>query len=184
MKIIIMGCGRVGATLAEMMIIDHHDVTVIDASLSAFARLPAGFKGTKLQGDGTDDDILRRAGAEGADCFIAVTNGDNRNILAAQIAKHTFHVPRVICRIYDPIRQEVYRTLNLESICPTIVGAQLIREALLHPELSMASATLSIAEGRSVPAHPPLSSDVTPGEGRGGMTPNGTYKSGNGAGKR
>src|SRR5262245_48152709 len=143
MKIIIMGCGRVGSTLAGMMAADHHEVTVIDSSASAFARLPAGFNGTKLLGDGTDDDILSRAGIQKADCFIAVTNGDNRNILAAQIAKHTFQVPRVICRIYDPIRQEVYQTLGLESICPTIIGAQLIHDALLHPELSLTSAALA-----------------------------------------
>jgi Trk K+ transport system NAD-binding subunit len=95
--------------------------------------------------------VLRRAGIEKMECFIAVTNGDNRNILAAQIAKNTFHVPRVICRIYDPKRQETYAELGLDSICPTVVSAQLIRNALLDPDKALISAAQSLAEGRSVP---------------------------------
>lgn len=154
MNIIIMGCGRVGAALANMLVAERHDVTVIDQSSQAFMRLGKEFVGTKLVGNGLDEDVLRRAGIEHADSFIAVTNGDNRNIMAAQIAKHTFHVPRVICRIYDPIRQQVYQDLGLESISPTTISAQLIHEAVLHPERSQTSAALSIAEGRSVPTKP------------------------------
>jgi trk/ktr system potassium uptake protein len=156
MKIIIMGCGRVGATLASLMIGEKFDVTIIDTNPSAFTRLAPDFRGTKIAGDGTDEDVLRRAGIEQAQCFAAVTNGDNRNIMAAQIAKHIFHVPRVICRIYDPIRQEVYHSLGLDSICPTVVGAQMIHDALIYPERGMASPELSLAEGRAVPTKPIL----------------------------
>lgn len=150
-KVIIMGCGRVGATLANMMADDKWDVTVVDQNSTAFTRLGQRFVGTKIVGDGLDGDVLRRAGIDEADCFIAVTNGDNRNIMAVQIAKHTFRVPRVICRIYDPIRQQVYQGLGLESICPTVIGAKLIHDAILLPDRTQVSAALSIAEGRSVP---------------------------------
>ncbi len=154
MRIIIMGCGRVGAALAGMFATQRHEVTVIDQSQQAFTRLSKEFPGGKLLGNGLDEDVLKRAGIERADCFVAVTNGDNRNIMAAQIAKHNFHVPRVICRIYDPIRQQVYAELGLESVCPTTIGAQLIHDAVLHPERSTVSAALSIAEGHSVPTRP------------------------------
>jgi trk system potassium uptake protein TrkA len=173
MRIIIMGCGRVGAALANMLVAEQHEVTVVDQSTQAFARLGSSFAGKKLPGNGLDEDVLRRAGIERADCFIAVTNGDNRNIMAAQVAKHSFRVPRVICRIYDPIRQQVYSDLGLESICPTTIGAELIHDAVLHPERSLISAALSIAEGRSVPTRPlphdaPPTSPPTPSPTRGG----------------
>jgi trk system potassium uptake protein TrkA len=151
MRILIMGCGRVGATLANMMANEGHDVTIMDISSAPFARLGRDFPGGNVIGDGTDEAVLKRAGIEEMDCFVAVTNGDNRNILAAQIAKHIFHVPRVICRIYDPKRQETYTELGLDSICPTIVGAQLIRNALLDPEKGVKSPAQALAEGRSVP---------------------------------
>jgi trk system potassium uptake protein TrkA len=134
-----------------MMANEGHDVTIMDISSASFARLGRDFPGANVIGDGTDEAVLRRAGIEQTECFVAVTNGDNRNILAAQIAKNTFHVPRVICRIYDPKRQETYAELGLESICPTVVSAQLIRNALLDPDKALISAAQSLAEGRSVP---------------------------------
>jgi trk system potassium uptake protein TrkA len=170
MKIVIMGCGRVGAMLAGMMVSEKLDVTVIDSSNAAFARLGANFRGCKIVGDGTDADVLRRAGIEEADYFAAVTNGDNRNIMAAQIAQHIFHVPRVVCRIYDPIRQETYQSLGLQSICPTIIGANLLHDALLHPEDSTTSAALAIAEGRSVPTTPIVETPVDTGAPKGART--------------
>jgi trk system potassium uptake protein TrkA len=151
MRILIMGCGRVGATLANTMANEGHDVTIMDISSASFARLGRDFPGANVIGDGTDEAVLRRAGIEETDCFVAVTNGDNRNILAAQIAKNIFQVPRVICRIYDPKRQETYTELGLDSICPTVVSAQLIRNALLYPDKATTSAAQSLAEGRSVP---------------------------------
>ncbi|MCX8125706.1 MAG: NAD-binding protein [Dehalococcoidia bacterium] len=107
-----------------------HRVTVIDVSASSFARLPESFSGTALLGDGTDEEVLRRAGIEQADAFVAVTQFDNRNIMAAQIAKYIFQVPRVICRIYDPLRKDVYEALGLEAISPTTVFAELIKDQL------------------------------------------------------
>lgn len=130
MKIIIMGCGRVGAKLAELLDGDGHQVTVVDNDASSFRRLPADFGGTALFGNGIDEVVLRRAGIEGADVFLALTQGDNRNVMAAQIAKHIFNVPRVICRIYDPLRQELYESLGLESFSPTTIFAQLVREKI------------------------------------------------------
>jgi trk/ktr system potassium uptake protein len=142
MKIVIVGCGRVGALLASLMTKDHHEVTIIDQNSEAFERLGQEFKGRikTVVGDGIDEDVLRRAGLDEADAFASVTNGDNRNIMAAQIAKYRFHVPRVICRIYDPIRTETYRGLGLDSISPTVVGAKLLRDELLKsPDAKQAS---------------------------------------------
>ncbi len=132
MKVVIMGCGRVGAQLAALLDIEGHEVTVLDVNSGSFRRLIPTFKGTALLGDGTDEDSLRKAGIEEADAFIAVTQGDNRNIMAAQIAKHIFNVPKVICRIYDPLREELYQTLGLDAVSPTTVLAQLLREKLVE----------------------------------------------------
>ena len=125
-----VGCGRVGAQLATMLSKDGHDVTIMDINPGAFNRLPEEFRGRRVVGNGIDQDALRRAGIEGADAFVAVTQGDNRNIMSAQIAKHLFKVPRVVCRIYDPIREEIYHTLGLRTISPTSVGAELFRQAV------------------------------------------------------
>lgn len=130
MKVVIMGCGRMGARLAGLLDADGHQVTILDVNSYSFRRLPADFKGTALVGNGTDEEALRRAGIEEADAFVAVTEGDNRNVMAAQTAKHIFHVPRVICRIYDPLRQELYNTLGLEAFSPTITFAQMLKEKL------------------------------------------------------
>ena len=118
MNIVILGCGRVGTTFARLMYKDGHTVTVIDEQSEAFRRLGTRFKGTRIVGNGIDEDVLRRAGIENADVFVAATQGDNRNIMAAQIAQHTFGVPRVIARIYDPIRADRYRQLGIITLCP------------------------------------------------------------------
>jgi len=130
-----MGCGRVGAQLAGMLSREGHDVTVMDVDQSAFRRLAPDFRGRELLGNGIDQDHLRMAGIEEADAFVAVTQGDNRNVMAAQIAKHIFKVARVVCRIYDPKREELYHTLGLETISPTILGAQALKEALERGEV-------------------------------------------------
>ena len=130
MKIVIMGCGRVGAALATMLDGDGHDVTVLDVRPDAFKRLPAEFKGRKHAGNGIDQDVLARIGLANADAFVATTQGDNRNVMATQMAKHLFGVRRTLCRIYDPIREEIYRELGLETISPTLVGARLLKEML------------------------------------------------------
>jgi trk system potassium uptake protein TrkA len=128
MKIIIMGCGRVGARLAGLMDTAGHSVTVLDTDSYSFRRLPTGFKGKALIGNGIDEEALKRAGIQQADAFIAVTQGDNRNIMAAQMAKHIFGVKRVICRIYDPLRQELYQNLGVESLSPTTIIADLLKK--------------------------------------------------------
>lgn len=130
MKVIILGCGRVGSTLALQMDKAGHKVSVIDNNSDAFQRLDPSFNGERVQGNGVDEDVLRRAGIETADAFAAVTNGDNRNIMASQIAKEIFHVKRVVCRIYDPIREATYRKLGIETICPTTISSNLLLTAL------------------------------------------------------
>ena len=125
---IIMGCGRVGARLANLLADGGHEVLVLDVNSQAFWRLGPDFKGTTMVGNGIDIDILRRAGIERADAFAATTQGDNRNIMASQIARHIFNVPKVVTRIYDPIRQDTYAELGLETVSPTVLGAA----ALLH----------------------------------------------------
>ena len=131
MNIIILGCGRVGAQLAAMLDEEGHKVTIMDREPYSFRRLPANFQGEALVGNGTDEDDLRRAGIEEADAFIAVTQGDNRNVMAAQIAKHVFDVPKVVCRIYDPLREELYNTLGLETISPTTLGAKVLHDVIV-----------------------------------------------------
>jgi trk system potassium uptake protein TrkA len=129
-RIVIMGCGRVGAELAHLLDSEGHDVIILDMNSAAFRRLPEGFRGRTVVGNGIDQDVLRRNGLDSADAFVAVTQGDNRNVMAAQIAMHMFNVPRVVCRIYDPLREEIYQGLGLRTISPTKVGARLLKEAL------------------------------------------------------
>jgi trk system potassium uptake protein TrkA len=131
MKVVIMGCGRVGGQLASILDREGHDVTIIDLRSEAFSRrLPQDFNGRAIVGNGIDVDVLQRAGVSDADAFVSVTQGDNRNVMAAQIARHVFGVKRVVCRIYDPIREELYKSLGLQTISPTTVGAQLLKEAI------------------------------------------------------
>jgi trk system potassium uptake protein TrkA len=130
MKVVIMGCGRVGAQLATLLDSEGHQVAILDIESYSFRRLPSTFKGTALVGNGLNEEVLKKAGIEQADAFVAVTQGDNRNVMAVQIAKHIFNVPRVICRIYDPLRRDLYSTLGVEAISPTTIFAQILREKL------------------------------------------------------
>ncbi len=130
MKVVIMGCGRVGARLATLLDIEGHSATILDTDAYSFRRLPPDFGGTALVGSGIDQEDLKQAGIEEADAFVSVTQGDNRNVMAAQIAKHIFDVPKVVCRIYDPLRRELYNTLGIESFSPTTIFAQLLKERL------------------------------------------------------
>ena len=130
MKVVIMGCGRVGARLATMMDAEGHEINILDKHTTSFARLPESFKGQALLGNGLDEDDLVKAGIEGADAFVAVTQEDNCNVMAAQIARELFGVEKVLCRIYDPLRRDVYAMLGLEAISPTSVVANLFKESL------------------------------------------------------
>lgn len=119
MKTVIVGCGRVGSVLADTFDRAGHHVIIIDTSTAAFDRLPTGFGGDAVRGDGTDEDTLRRAGAENADLFIAMTEGDNRNVMSAQLATEAFEIPRVIAKINDPVRAAAYAELGIATICRT-----------------------------------------------------------------
>ena len=131
MHVVILGCGRVGATLALMLETDGHSVAVIDRDREAFRRLGQEFRGKTILGMGIDEDVLKKAGIEGAGAFAATTNGDNTNIMSAQIAKVKYKVSRVIARLYDPLRAEAYRELGVDTISPTLLGAGMCRDFIL-----------------------------------------------------
>ncbi len=119
MKIVIIGCGRVGASAADNYDRAGNEVIVLDSSTAAFDRLPSTFGGRAIRGDGTDEDVLRRAGAEGADIFLSLTEGDNRNIMAAQLAVEALGAGRVIAKINDPLRAKAYAELGIATVCRT-----------------------------------------------------------------
>jgi trk system potassium uptake protein TrkA len=129
-KVVILGCGRVGATLAMQLDKAGHVVSIIDNNSDAFQRLKPKFHGEKIVGNGVQEEVLRRAGIETADAFAAVTNGDNRNIMASQIAREIFHIKKVVCRIYDPLREQTFKELGLETVCPTTIVGNTLYEAL------------------------------------------------------
>jgi trk system potassium uptake protein TrkA len=138
MKIVIVGCGRVGASAAELWDKAGHDVIVLDVSNRAFERLPTSFGGNALRGDGTDEDVLRRAGIEGADIFLALTEGDNRNVMAAQLAVEAFEVPRVIAKINDPVRAAAYAELGIATLCRTGLMVDAVNDHLGFPSSGLA----------------------------------------------
>jgi trk system potassium uptake protein TrkA len=130
-----MGCGRVGEQLARLMADEGHHIAVIDYDANAFARLGPNFKGQTVRGIGFDRDVLLRAGIEQADAFAATSASDNVNIVAARIARNIFHVPRVVARLFDPRRAEIYRRLGIFTISSTTWGAERIREIFSFAEL-------------------------------------------------
>jgi len=134
MKVVIMGCGRVGEQVSLLMANTGHDVSVIDYDAEALARLGPSFKGQRIRGIGFDRDVLIEAGIEHADAFAAASSSDTANIIAARIARNVFHVPRVVARLYDPHKAEIYRRLGLMTISSTTWGAERIRELLMHTD--------------------------------------------------
>ena len=132
MQYVIVGCGRVGSTVAKLLALEGHGVTVVDENPKAFNRLGQRFSGRVEVGTGIDYDVLRRAGAESADGFVAVTDGDNRNVMAALIAQRMFGIRKIVARIYDPPRGKLYRELGIETVCPTTIGAKIIRDRLMN----------------------------------------------------
>ena len=132
MRVIIMGCGRVGSELSLKLVEGGHDVTVIDKKPEAFIKYPPGDKARHLVGLGFDRDVLEAAGIKEADAFIAVSSGDNSNIVSARMALEHFHVPRVIARIYDPRRAEIYERLNIPTVATTTWGIKQIQLMLFH----------------------------------------------------
>lgn len=135
MKIIVMGCGRVGEQFARLMDQEGHDVTVVDTDETALERMKQGFGGKVILGVGFDRQILIQAGIEHAEAFAATSNSDNANIIAARIARNIFHVPKVVASLYDPRRAEIYRRLGLLTFSSTALGAERVRELLTYQEL-------------------------------------------------
>jgi trk system potassium uptake protein TrkA len=136
MYIIIIGCGRVGSELAKLLSSEGHNVVVIDKNPQSFNRLGGGFNGVTLIGNGFDPELLKTAGIEKADAFCAVTNGDNTNIMSSQVAKKMFKVPKVIARVYDPKRAEIYKTLGLDVISGTVLFAAMLRDKIIESRFS------------------------------------------------
>jgi trk/ktr system potassium uptake protein len=134
MHVVIMGCGRVGSTIAMRLDGEGHTVTVVDTDAYAFRRLGTDFRGEKIVGSGFDESTLETAGTRGAGAFLALTQGDNRNLLAAQMAKHIFGVPVAVARVYDPFRGEIFGNLGLRTFSPTSVGADMAYQALMREQ--------------------------------------------------
>jgi len=128
-----MGCGRVGILLTQELSKAGHDVTVIDKNPAAFSRLPPGFEARTMVGLGFDREVLEDAGIKEADAFLAVSSGDNSNIVSARVARETYHVPKVIARIYDPMRADIYERLNIPTVSTTRWGVKQMILMLKHP---------------------------------------------------
>jgi trk system potassium uptake protein TrkA len=128
--VVIVGCGRLGSNLANRLSNDGHGVVVIDCDESAFVKLSPEYSGFRVDGDATQLAVLRQAKVDKADVVIAATHDDNVNLMVAQVARSAFSVARVIARVSDPKREEVYRRLGIQTVCPTSVAAHLFLDAL------------------------------------------------------
>lgn len=137
MRFVIVGCGRVGAQLASRLSVEGHKVAIVDRDPAAFRRLSPTFKGQTVEGVGFDRDVLVAAGIERADGFASVTSGDNTNVVSARIARQIFRVPKVVARIYDPRRADIYRRFGLQTISPTEWAATRIAEVLCHAGITI-----------------------------------------------
>jgi trk system potassium uptake protein TrkA len=134
-KAIIGGCGRVGSQLAYILSMDNHDVTIVDRDLDSFKRLPAPYSGRVVEGTAFDEEALTKAGIEEADAFAAVTNFDNTNLMAAEVARHVFDVPQVVARLYNPDKEPTYQALGINYLCGTKLVAQVMMERMFEPEV-------------------------------------------------
>ena len=154
MKVIIGGCGRVGAQLATKLSHEGHEVVVIDKDATAFRRLGKGFTGTTIRGMVFDRDVLEKAGTDRADAYVAVTSGDNSNVVSATIAREIYRVPKVVARIFDPRRAEIYRRLGIQTVSSVTWAANEIIVARALP----APGARRHARGRRGPAGEDLDS--------------------------
>lgn len=136
MYVIIVGCGRVGSELAKLLSNEGHDVVIIDKNRDAFDRLGGTFNGLTMVGNGFDLALLKQVGIKKADAFCAVTNGDNTNLISAQVAKKIFQVPKVLARVYDPQRAHIYAALGLDIISGTILLAAMLRDKIIESRFS------------------------------------------------
>ncbi len=132
MNVMIIGCGRVGSQLALLLAQEGHNVTIIDKNPEAFKRLGGTFNGIAATGTGFDEKLLNELKINRQDAFVSVTSGDNTNLMASQIAKKMFKVPRVIARVYDPKRADIYRKLGLDIISGTMLVAAMIRDKIIE----------------------------------------------------
>lgn len=139
MRIVISGCGRVGAQLAEMLSLDGHEVAVIDSNGSSFARLSKTFSGEAVEGVAFDEDTLNKAGIGGAQAFASVTNYDNTNLMSAEVVKHIFNVPRVVARLYNPDKEGTFQALGMDYVCGTEIVARELLERILKPLVRLRS---------------------------------------------
>jgi trk system potassium uptake protein TrkA len=137
MKVVVVGCGRMGSELALRLVDGGHEVTVVDKDPRVFRRLGAAFTGARVAGVGFDREVLRRAGVEHADALAALTSGDNANIVTARVAQKLFRVPKVVARVYDPRRAEIYRRLGLQTVSTTAWGVVRIVQLLAHRDLNV-----------------------------------------------
>ncbi|HEX6330463.1 MAG TPA: TrkA family potassium uptake protein [Actinomycetota bacterium] len=156
MHVVIMGCGRVGILLTQELVKKGHDVAVVDKNPAAFDRLPPGFEAKRVVGLGFDRDVLEEAGIKEAEAFLAVSSGDNSNIVSARVAREHYHVPQVIARIYDPARADIYERLNIPTISTVRWGVKQIILMLTHPreEIKEALAAGDLFRMRiQIPAH-------------------------------
>ena len=160
MKVVIVGCGRVGAHLAASLDASGHEVIILDLQARSFDRLPATFGGDAVRGDGTDEDTLRRAGAEGADVFLTLTEGDNRNVLAAQLAREALGIGTIYAKINDPMRARVYAELGIGTVCRTTMLADALLGTLGLPMGS--EPTVRRGSGHD---HAPIGTGPTAGHG-------------------
>ena len=137
MKVIVMGCGRIGSQVSQLLSDQGHEVTVVDHDANSEGRLGPHFKGRIIQGLGFDRNVLVQAGIEQAEGFVSASQSDNANIIAARIARNIFHVPRVVARLYDPRRAEIYQRLGLTTISSTNWGAERIFQVLTHTDVDI-----------------------------------------------
>ena len=137
MKVIVMGFGRIGSQVSKLLANQQHDVTIIDHDANAGNRIDPTFKGRVIKGLGFDRKILIQAGIEQAEAFVAASTSDNANIVAARIARNIFHVPRVVARLYDPLRAEIYQRLGLTTVSATNWAAERIYQELTHTDLDV-----------------------------------------------
>ncbi len=137
MKVIVMGFGRIGSQVSKLLADQHHDVTVIDHESTASTRIDPAFKGRVIKGIGFDREVLIQAGIEHAEAFVASSTSDNANIVAARIARNIFHVPRVVARLYDPLRAEIYQRLGLTTVSATNWAAERIFQELTHTDMDV-----------------------------------------------
>jgi trk system potassium uptake protein TrkA len=161
MRIVIVGCGRVGSTLAENLDAAGHEVTILDIKTAAFDRLPETFKGAAVRGDGTDEEVLRRAGADGADIFLSLTEGDNRNIMAAQVATESLGIRQVIAKVNDPVRAAAYAELGVVTLCRTNIMVDSVAKFLELPMQTGPGIDVPETPGREHP-HPSAETIETP----------------------